>query len=101
MNDNIKDIEADILHLVSETTRDWDFSGTIGMDTLLFSELGFESLDLVVFATAIQKHFQKQMPFAELFAVLGEKEKSDLAISELVEFVSAQLSEKTREAVSS
>jgi acyl carrier protein len=56
----------------------------------LFTELGLESLDAVVLGTAIQEHYQVQMPFAELLADIGEKQR-DLSIAELADFVSQHL----------
>ena len=91
MEYNRGQVEEEVMGLIKNVTQDWDYSKPITSETLLFSELGFESLDAVVFGTAIQKHFQKQMPFAELLAELG-KESRDLSISELVDFVRTQLS---------
>jgi acyl carrier protein len=45
-----------------------------------------ESLDAVVLCTAVQEHYQTTMPFAELLADIGQKQR-DLSIAELAEFV--------------
>jgi acyl carrier protein len=45
-----------------------------------------ESLDAVVLCTALQDHYQITMPFAELLADIGQKQR-DLSIAELAEFV--------------
>lgn len=70
--------------------EDWDYSEEITEDTLLFRQLGLESLDVVVLGIAFQDRFQRQMPFAELFAELGEKQK-DLSVGELIDFVFDQV----------
>lgn len=80
-----------VLGLLQELVRDWDYARPVGPETHLFSELGFESLDAVVLGTAIQEHYQRPMPFAELFAGLGQREVRDLSVAELVEFIGAHL----------
>jgi acyl carrier protein len=87
-----EEIETYILKLLSELSRDWDYSTDVTSKTLLFSELGFESLDAVVLGTALQQHYGKQMPFAELFAEIGRRDFRDLSIAELTEFVKVHLS---------
>ena len=79
-----------LVKTLADLSKDWDYSQEVGPESLLFSELGLESLDAVVLGTAIQEHFQKQMPFAELLADIGEKQR-DLSISELVDFVDKHL----------
>lgn len=79
-----------LIKTLEDLSRDWDYSREVGPESLLFSELGLESLDAVVLGTAIQEHFQKQMPFAELLAEIGEKQR-DLSIAELVDFVDRHL----------
>jgi len=74
-----------VLQTVQGLCQDWDYEDPVGPDSLLFTELGLESLDAVVLGTAIQEHYQVQMPFAELLAEIGEKQR-DLSISELADF---------------
>lgn len=77
---------ADVLNLMSLLADDWEYSGLVSADTYLFDDLGFESLDLVVLATAIQERYG-HLPFAELFADIGQRELRDLSVRELVTFV--------------
>lgn len=86
-----------LLSLLQELAKDWDYSRAVCPDSLLFSELGFESLDAVVLGTAIQEHYHREMPFAALFASIGEKEIHDLSIAELVQFVDIHLDSKIGE----
>lgn len=79
-------IQEYVLSKLVEVSQDWGDPSEISPRSLLFSELGFESLDEVVLGVAIQEHFGCQMPFAELFAELGEQQR-DLSIAELVDFV--------------
>jgi acyl carrier protein len=90
MRPNRDAIDAHLRELLGELAKDWDYSRPVGPDTKLFSELGFESLDAVVLGTAIQEHYQRSMPFAELLTELGQEQR-DLTVGELVDFVDAQL----------
>jgi len=98
MTQTRQDIQAYVLSLLQGLAKDWDYSQEIGPQSLLFSELGFESLDAVVLGTAIQEHYQRQMPFAELFARIGEQEVRDLSVAQLVEFVDTHLNSRMSEA---
>ena len=62
------------------------YADPVGPESLLFTGLGMESLDAVVLCTAIQEHYQTTMPFAELLADIGQKQR-DLSIAELADFV--------------
>jgi acyl carrier protein len=86
------EILAYLLETVTGLCQDWDFADPVGPDSLLFTGLGFESLDAVVLCTAIQEHYQTPMPFAELLAEIGQQQR-DLSIAELAEFVGKHLPE--------
>jgi acyl carrier protein len=77
--------------LLGEVASDWDRSEEITDDTLLFSQLGFQSLDIVVLGTALQDFYQREMPFAALFADIGQRDRRDLSVGELAEFVKAHV----------
>jgi acyl carrier protein len=79
-----------VLETVQALCQDWDYEDAVGPESLLFTQLGLESLDAVVLCTAIQEHYRVQMPFAELLAEIGEKQR-DLSIEGLADFVSQHL----------
>ena len=79
-----------LLQKLGELTEDWDYPDPVSPESLLFTELGFESLDAVVLCTAIQEHYQTPMPFAELLAEIGQHQR-DLSIDELTDFVNTHL----------
>lgn len=79
-----------VLETVQGLCQDWDYEDAVGPKSLLFTQLGLESLDAVVLCTAIQEHYQVQMPFAELLAEIGEKQR-DLSIDGLADFVHRHL----------
>lgn len=83
-------ILAYVLKTVQDLCQDWDYADEVGPQSLLFTGLGMESLDAVVLCTAIQEHYRIQMPFAELLADIGQKQR-DLSIAELAEFVSQHI----------
>jgi acyl carrier protein len=85
-----QEIQTYILNTIGELSRDWDYPESIGEDTLLFSQLGLESLEAVVLATSIQEYYRQLMPFAELFAKLGQAQR-DLSVAELVRFIDEHL----------
>jgi acyl carrier protein len=80
------EILAYVLKTVQDLCQDWDYADPVGPESLLFTGLGMESLDAVVLCTAIQEHYRITMPFAELLADIGEKQR-DLSIKELADFV--------------
>ena len=84
------EILAYVLKTVQDLCQDWDYADPVGPESLLFTELGFESLDAVVLCTAIQEHYQTPMPFAELLAEIGQQQR-DLSIDELTDFVNTHL----------
>ena len=84
-------IMSDVVALLDKLAEDWEYSGEIEPDTWLFSDLGFESIDAVVLASHVQKHFSQQFPFPELLAELGAREVKDLQIKELVDFIVTHL----------
>lgn len=82
-----EDILADILHLLRQLADDWEYSEEITEETRLFQDMGLESLDVVVLATAVQEHYKQVLPFPEFFARVGEREQRDIAVGEWVDFV--------------
>src|SRR2546422_8351231 len=86
MKPDRQEILAHVRALLQQLAQDWDYSRPVGPETLLFSELGFESLDAVVLGTAIQEHYQRLMPFAQLLADIGQRQ-CDLSVADLVDFI--------------
>lgn len=92
MNPTRQEIQDYVLNKLSELCRDWDYSNPVSPSSLLFKELGLESLDAVVLGTNIQEHFGRPLPFAELLAEIGRLQR-DLSIAELAEFVDKHLND--------
>lgn len=81
------DILTDTLALLNELLAERDYAGEIGEATTLLTDLGFESLDIVVMANTIQERYGQKFPFAEYFAQVGEREHPDITVGEWVDFV--------------
>ncbi len=97
MNVTRGQVEEYILTKLVELSQDWDSDSEIGESALIFSQLGFESLDAVVLGVAIQEHFGQPLPFSELLAELGEQRR-DLSVGELIDFVHRNLTQTLAEA---
>jgi len=77
----------DVLNRLQQLVGDWEYSGAITSETLLLSDLGLESLDLVILGTSIQTDYGKAMPFTELFVEIGQREVPDISVGEWADFV--------------
>jgi len=44
--------------MLDQMLGDWEYSGQITPETFLVSDLGLESLDIVVLGEAVQKHYR-------------------------------------------
>ncbi len=80
-------IQEDMLSLLRELADDWEYTETITEDTYLFSDMGLESLDVVVLGTAVQEHYGQVLPFPEFFAEVGQREVPDISVGEWVDFI--------------
>ncbi len=77
---------AEMLALLQELAGDWEYSQPLTPATTFFDDLGFESLDLVVLGTALQRRYGR-LPLAEFLAGLGQQGRRDITIGDLVEFL--------------
>ena len=82
-----EDIMEDVLRLLRQLADDWEYTGEITPQTCLFADMNLVSLDVVVLGTAVQEYYSQIIPFAELFAELGQRGIPDIPISEWVDFI--------------
>lgn len=92
-------ITHQIYLLLEQLAGDWEYSGEISADTLLFTDLGFQSLDAVILGNALQEHFGRIIPFADLLADIGQREFNDVTVGEWVDFTCSHLIDQTPGAV--
>jgi acyl carrier protein len=64
---------------------------SITEETRFFADLGLASIDAVVLSEAIQKYYDRSLPFNDLMAEIGRRTDRDMSIGELVSFLSANL----------
>jgi len=68
-----------------------EYSGDIGPETLFFGDLGMMSIDAVVLAETLEKHYGRRFPFPQFLAGLAQRGAQDLSVGELAEFLSRNL----------
>ena len=86
-------IETTVIAIANETIADWglDLPGGVSPKTMLVEDLNFESMDIVQFAVAIERAFErKRIPFEQLFMKDGTY-VDDLSIAEVADFLCSQL----------
>lgn len=86
MNITKKSIEIHICSFLAQLASDWEYDGTISSDSLMFSELGLQSLDAVILGNSLQEHYGKVIPYADLFANIGQREFKDVSVGEWIDF---------------
>lgn len=93
-----EEVMGDILCLFRQLADDWEYSGEITPQTLLFAEMGLQSLDVVVLAISIQQRYGHVLPFPDLFADMGQRGIRDISVGEWVDFVYEHLNDASGEA---
>jgi len=84
-------ILSDVLDLLRKLADDWEYTGEITPQTRFFADMGLGSLDVVVLGTAVQEHYKQVLPFAELFAQVGQRALPDIPVGEWVDFIHQHL----------
>lgn len=80
---------APLIALLEDFTQDWDhsFEGEMGRSTRLFADLGFESIDIIQLAVAIQEEVvKKRVSFDKLLMKEG-RYVDDLSIGQIADFL--------------
>lgn len=72
--------------ILDDLKGDWDYEEDITHETRLFADLGFESIDAVALAAAIEEHYRQSLPFAEYLAELAQQEIPDMTVEDIVTF---------------
>jgi acyl carrier protein len=77
-----------------------EYSGEIGPGTLFFADLGMMSIDAVVLAETLERHYGRRFPFPQFLAGLAQRKAQDMEIGELASFLAKHLEgESGRDAV--
>ena len=81
-----QEITQEILTLLAQLASDWDYEGAIGVETYLFTDLGFQSLDAVVLGNSLQERFGQPIPYATLLATIGQQQFQDITVGAWIDF---------------
>lgn len=81
-----QDISEKIFALLEKLANDWEYDGEIGPETYLFSELGLQSLDVVILGNTIQEEYGQPIPFSNLLEEIGQRAVNDTQVSEWIDF---------------
>ena len=84
---NEQQIFNDLYQILQQMDDDISLSDDFFPESRLVADLGFESIDIVVFCTTIEGHFQQQFPFARFLAEVGQRDERDIRLEEIVELV--------------
>lgn len=88
------DENHDVLSNIADIVRDLKnghVSSEISHETLIFADLGLESIDLIMLNEMIERHYQNSFPFQEFMADLGRKNQRDVSIGQMVTFIANEL----------
>jgi acyl carrier protein len=68
-----------------------EYSGPLGPQTLFFSDLGMVSIDAIVLAETLEKHYGRKFPFQQFLAAVGQHGVRDIEVGELAAFLHRHL----------
>ena len=86
-------IVGDLLQIIGDIVQDWDldFSGGLSAETRLVTDLGFQSIDVVMLIGEIHKHFDRRnLPFERLLIRDG-RYVPEIRIADLADFLVEQM----------
>jgi acyl carrier protein len=89
------EVLADTLAIMRELRENSDYAGEITEATSFLSDLGFESLDVVILANTMQEQYGQIFPFTEYLTEIGKQEHPDITLGEWVDFIHKHLNAHT------
>lgn len=80
-----------LIVLLEDFTQDWDneFEGTMGADTRLLADLGFESIDIIQLVVAIQEEILKRKLSFDRLLMKDGRYVDDLSIGQIADYLAA------------
>ena len=91
--DTRSEIETTVISVLTELVEDWDLEmgEELNANTRLIADLGFESIDVVQFAVALEQSFAKDgLPFERLFMRNGDYVE-EILVCDVVQFLENNL----------
>ena len=86
-----EEVTTYVVDMLTELAEDWGYDEAIDRDTLFFTGLGLQSLDVVVLGNSLQEHYQAIIPYADLLSDLGQREFKDITVGDWVDFTYQEL----------
>jgi acyl carrier protein len=83
---------ANILEIVQSMQDEWDDSSATSDDSYLFGNLNWRSIEVVYLVNAIQQTYKQTFPFPEFLQDIERRDRKDVRVGELVDFVYENLS---------
>jgi acyl carrier protein len=83
-----------ILHDLRDLLRDFngkEYSGDVGLETLLFADLGMVSIDAVILAETLERFYKREFSFSQFLAEIGREGIGDIPLGRLVAFLDDQM----------
>jgi acyl carrier protein len=95
-----EEVAATILGLLQSMGDEWDDSSATSEDSYVFGNLNWRSIEIVYLVNAIQQRYKQTFPFAEFLQEIERRDRKDVSVGEIVEFVHRSLSERLLTATS-
>jgi acyl-CoA synthetase (AMP-forming)/AMP-acid ligase II/acyl carrier protein len=82
---------VDVVVGIIRELKEYSASVAVTENSQLFADLAIESIDLVMLNELVERHYQRQFPFADFMAELGRLDQRDVSISQFANFIRLQL----------
>jgi acyl-CoA synthetase (AMP-forming)/AMP-acid ligase II len=82
---------VDVVVGIIRELKGYAASTVVNENSLLFADLAVESIDLVMLNELVERHYQRQFPFADFMAELGRLDQRDVSIGQFANFIRLQL----------
>ncbi len=82
---------VDVVVGIIRELKDYSAATPVTESSQLFADLAIESIDLVMLNELVERHYQRQFPFADFMAELGRLDQRDVTIGQFANFIRLQL----------
>lgn len=82
---------VDVVCGIIRELKDYPPTVTVAEQSQLFADLAIESIDLVMLNELVERHYERQFPFADFMAELGRLDQRDVSIGQFANFIRLQL----------
>jgi acyl-CoA synthetase (AMP-forming)/AMP-acid ligase II len=82
---------VDVVVGIIRDLKEYSAATPVSESSQLFADLAIESIDLVMLNEFVERHYQRQFPFADFMAELGRLDQRDVSIGQFANFIRLQL----------